>query len=246
MTSHATPATLSCFVTGTDTEIGKTLVSCALLLFWQQEGLRTLGLKPIAAGADEVDGELHNEDVDALAACSTEQPAMGARTPYLLRTPAAPHIAAELEGVRIEPQLILERVTQLRSQAQAVVVEGVGGFRVPWTDDAEAADLAAGLNLPVILVVGLRLGCINQALLTYEAIVSRGLQVAGWVANHGPSEMAFASANVQALQRRMRAPLLGVMARVAGETAAERAQHAVQHLDAAAVRQAFSRWSNRV
>lgn len=232
---------LACFVTGTDTEIGKTLVSCALLLFWQQQGWRTLGLKPIAAGADEVDGELHNEDVDALAACSTEQPALHERTPYLLRTPAAPHLAAQRDGVRIDNRVIVERVRALRSLAQAVVVEGVGGFRVPLNDQEDTADLAVSLALPVIVVVGLRLGCINQALLTHEALRARGLKVAGWVANTGPQEMAFAPENVRALQDRIEAPLLGVIPRVNAGDAAARARQAVRYLDAAALRRAFNR-----
>jgi dethiobiotin synthetase len=222
----------ACFVTGTDTEIGKTLVSSALLLMGQRMGLTTLGLKPVAAGTEMIDGAWRNEDVDALAACSTEQPDLALRTPYLLRTPAAPHIAAEIEGLHIDPTVILSRVTQLRPHAQAVVVEGVGGFRVPLTEDFDTADLAVALQLPVILVVGLRLGCINQALLTYEAIMARGLRLAGWVANGGATGMSHQNGNVHALQNRIDAPLLGVIPRLEGTDAVTRAQQATAYLDA--------------
>ena len=237
-------SSLNCFVTGTDTEIGKTLVSCALLLHWHRQGFSALGLKPVAAGAEEINGEWHNEDVDALAACSNVPLPLAARTPYLLRTPAAPHIAAELEGTRIEPQVILSHIAQARPHAQAVVVEGVGGFRVPLNEQADTADLAVSLNWPVVMVVGMRLGCINQALLTYEAILARGLRVVGWVANAGLHDMAYPDENVRALQQRIHAPLLGVIPRLEGSTGAERAQHAVAHLNADVLRQAFSRSSN--
>jgi dethiobiotin synthetase len=229
---NASTSSWACFVTGTDTEIGKTLVSSALLLMGQRVGLTTLGLKPVAAGTELIDGEWRNEDVDALAACSTEQPDLALRTPYLLRTPAAPHIAAEMEGVHIDPAVIQSRVAQLRPSAQALVVEGVGGFRVPLTDDFDTADLGVALQLPVVLVVGLRLGCINQALLTYEAILARGLRLAVWVANSGATEMAYQSGNVQALQQRINAPLLGVIPRLEGADAVTRARQATAYLDA--------------
>ena len=233
-------SSLSCLVTGTDTEIGKTLVSCALLLHWQKQGFSTLGLKPVAAGAEEINGEWHNEDVDALAACSSVPLPLPARTPYLLRTPAAPHIAAALEGTRIEPQVILSHIAQARPHAQAVVVEGVGGFRVPLNDQADTADLAVSLNWPVVMVVGMRLGCINQALLTYEAILARGLRVVGWVANSGLHDMAYPEDNVRALTQRLNAPLLGVIPRIAGPSPSERAHVAAQHLSSDTLNQAFA------
>jgi dethiobiotin synthetase len=237
------PHRWACFVTGTDTEIGKTLVSSALLVLGQQMGLETLGLKPVAAGTELIEGAQRNEDVEALAACSTQQHALPLRTPYLLGTPAAPHIAAALEGITIDTRVILERVQQLLPTAQAVVVEGVGGFRVPLTDTTDTADLAVSLNLPVILVVGLRLGCINQALLTCEAIQARGLRLAGWVANCGAADMAYRESNVQALQQRIQAPLLGVIPRLDGQDAVARAHQAATYLDAQALSDAFSKLS---
>jgi len=131
--------------------------------------------------------------------------------PYLLKQPAAPHIAAELEHRQIKLELIIESYQQLTEQVEAIVVEGVGGFRVPLNDDHDSADLAQLLKLPVILVVGMRLGCINHALLTAEAIAARGLKLAGWVANSPQTEMAHLQSNLDALSRRLGAPLLGVV-----------------------------------
>jgi dethiobiotin synthetase len=136
-------------------------------------------------------------------------------TPYLLRAAAAPHIAAALEGVTIEAVPLLAAYTEIAAASDAVVVEGVGGFRVPFNDDFDSADLAGQLQLPVILVVGMRLGCISHALLTVEAIAARGLVLAGWVANQVDPDMAFVEQNIQALRQRIPAPLLGHVPRLA-------------------------------
>jgi dethiobiotin synthetase len=207
-------APLSVFVTGTDTEIGKTLVSTALLRGFAREGLRAAAMKPIAAGAFEVDGVWHNEDADQLdAASSVLPPAL--RTPYLLKAPAAPHIVAALENVTLDIGHIVDCHAQALRLADAVVVEGVGGFRVPLTDTQDTADLARALNLPVVLVVGMRLGCISHALLTAEAIAARGLHLAGWVANRVDPDMRFADENIAAIRSRLDrqydAPLLGIV-----------------------------------
>jgi dethiobiotin synthetase len=207
------------FIAGTDTEIGKTLISCTLLLALAQSrpGLRAVGMKPVAAGAEWRDGAWHNEDVDLLAeystyssTCSNPAAPPELTNPYLFRQPIAPHIAAGLEGRTIDVPHILDCYRRLAAQADAVVVEGVGGFRVPLNAHADSADLAQQLALPVILVVGLRLGCISQALLSAEAIAARGLRLAGWVANHaGAAEMPFADENCATLVDRLDAPLLG-------------------------------------
>jgi len=144
-------------------------------------------------------------------------------TPFMLREPAAPHIAAALEGVTIEAVPILAAYTEILAASDSVVVEGVGGFRVPFNDTFDSADLAAQLNLPVILVVGMRLGCISHALLTVEAIVARGLVLAGWVANTADPDMRFFDENVEALAARIPAPLLGVVPRLEQATAANAA-----------------------
>lgn len=207
-------ANIAYFVTGTDTEIGKTLTSSALLYALTQQGVRAAGMKPVAAGAELRDGMLHNEDVDSLAAVANVALPTELTTPYLLREPAAPHIAAQLEGVTIDPAHIRACFDKVAQAADAVVVEGVGGFRVPLTDEYDTADLAQQLGLPVVMVVGLRLGCINQALLTAEAIAARGLTLAGWVANVVDLDMRYGMDNIEALNARLPAPLLGCIPRL--------------------------------
>lgn len=219
--SHALPThAFSCFVTGTDTEIGKTLVASALVHWQAQQGWRVAAMKPIAAGAEWRDGRWCNEDVDALAASVSVQLPQDITTPCLFKTPAAPHIAAHLEARQIDPVHILRCFEQVRAQSDAVVVEGVGGFRVPLNESYDTADLAKDLGLPVLLVVGMRLGCINQALLTAEAIAARGLQLMGWVANTVDAQMLFPQENIEALAQRIPAPLLATVPRLAHASAA--------------------------
>ncbi len=196
------------------------MVSMALLYALGKRGVRAAGMKPVSAGAEWFEGQWHNDDVDALASTSTLQLPTQLTAPYILRTAAAPHIAAQLEGVRIDPAHILHCFAQVRAQAQAVVVEGVGGFRVPLTDSFDTADFAQQLGLPVVMVVGLRLGCISQALLTAEAIAARGLVLAGWVANTLDLGMPHMAANIEAIKARLTAPLLGHLPRFHTATAA--------------------------
>lgn len=224
--THALPQEgFSCFVTGTDTEIGKTLVSAALVHTWVQRGVQVAAMKPIAAGADWREGAWHNDDADRLAAEVNVPLPQALTTPYLLQTPAAPHIAAAIDKVVIDPTHLTSCVAKVARQAQVVVVEGVGGFRVPLTDQFDTADLAKLLGLPVIMVVGMRLGCISQALLTVEAIQARGLTLKGWVANTVDPNMAYLPANIEALQQRIPAPLLGHIPRLASASAADAAQY---------------------
>jgi dethiobiotin synthetase len=219
------PSRFACFVTGTDTEIGKTLTSAAMLHALAGLGVRACGMKPVAAGAVLRDGQWHNDDADMLAAASSMSMLPSLTTPYMLKEAAAPHIAAALEGVGIDIVPILAAYTELAAAADAVVVEGVGGFRVPLSDAFDSADLAQQLGLPVVLVVGLRLGCISHALLTAEAIVARGLVLAGWVANETQDDMPYADENIEALLLRIPAPLLGRVPRLAEPTAAAAARH---------------------
>ena len=202
------------FVTGTDTEIGKTLVSAALLFALAKTGLSSAGMKPVAAGAELRDGVWHNEDVDALIAAASVPCAIELVAPYLMRTPAAPHIVAQQEKVSISAAHILACYTQLTQQAEAVIVEGVGGFCVPLTADMTTADLAQKLALPVIMVVGMRLGCINHALLTAQAIAAQGLNLVGWVANTIDDDMLYLNDNLIAISDRLSAPLLGCIPRL--------------------------------
>lgn len=220
---------LSLFVTGTDTEIGKTLVSAALLRGFAREGLRAAAMKPIAAGASLVDGVLHNEDADQLDAAANVLLPPEIRTPFMLREPAAPHIAAALENVMLDMTRIVDSHNAALQMADVVVVEGVGGFRVPLTDAHDTADLAFALNLPVVLVVGMRLGCISHALLTAEAIAARGLAIAGWVANRVDPNMLFPDENIAALRDRLDrqygAPLLGIVPHLSPASADVAATH---------------------
>lgn len=197
------------FVAGTDTGVGKTLVACGLLHAFARRGQRAVGMKPVAAGASDAAGRWGNEDVAALAAASNVHADRSSVNPYLLKLPVAPHIAAAAEGVVIDLSAIDRSFTALQQIADVVVVEGVGGFRVPLTDREDSADLAVRLGLPVILVVGMRLGCLNHALLTVEAIAARGLELAGWVANSIDPRMAKLPENIAALRARIAAPLLG-------------------------------------
>lgn len=201
----------SCFITGTDTEIGKTTVSCALIRCLARKGLRVAPMKPVAAGASLIGGNLHNEDVDALMAASNVDIPMSLVAPFLLSTPIAPHLAAKKDGRIIDLPHILSCYNEIHRHADAVIVEGVGGFCVPFTAHTSSADLAVQLGLPVILVVGLKLGCINHALLTAEAILTRGLKLAGWIANRISPDMPFADDNIQTLESHLDAPRLGTV-----------------------------------
>ena len=199
------------FITGTDTGVGKTFVTCALLYTLKVQGIAAIGMKPIAAGGEMTPDGLNNEDVEALHLASVVKLQREDLNCYLLSEPIAPHIAAANEGIDIDLDVIRQRFDQLADLADVVLVEGVGGFIVPLGDNINTADLAQDLDLPVILVVGMRLGCLNHALLTQEAILARGLTLAGWVANQIDPHMAELDANIEALEERIRAPLLGVI-----------------------------------
>lgn len=207
---------MSYFVTGTDTGVGKTLVSRAMLQAFSAKGLKVAGFKPVAAGCD-ADGR--NEDASALQAASSVPLSYRQVNPYCFQPAIAPHIAADQTGGRIEFERVLAAYRELASRADEVIVEGVGGFRVPLNDRQDSADLACELGLPVILVVGMRLGCLNHALLTQEAIAARGLTLAGWVANVLDAQMAALHDNVAALRQRMGAPMLGILPHMAAPDA---------------------------
>lgn len=197
------------FVTGTDTGVGKTRVSAALLRALSAQGLRAVGMKPVAAGGERyADGRWTNEDSLALRAAANVSVPAELDNPYLLPDPVSPHIAARNAGMTIELPLIVERFQQLQRGADAVVVEGAGGWEVPLNERESIADLAVALRLPVILVVGLRLGCLNHALLTQRAITARGLRIAGWVANQVDPQMREPAANLETLRAKIDAPLL--------------------------------------
>lgn len=201
----------SCFLTGTDTEIGKTHTACTLLHHWKHQGFRAVGYKPVAAGGDWQNGQLVNEDAARLLVAGTPGPSLREVNPICLEAAIAPHVAAAEEGRILSPRSIVQGFEALQKDYQRVVVEGVGGFRVPLGEYFDSADLAQALDLPVILVVGLRLGCINHALLSAEAIQARGLKLFGWIANTLSPEMPRLKENIASLERRLPAPCLGIL-----------------------------------
>ncbi len=203
-----TPTKPAWFITGTDTDAGKTFVACALLHALRAKGVTAIGMKPVSAGTD-ADGK--NGDVEQLLAASGVQAPYEFINPYLFTQAIAPHIAAAATDRQIDIGHIVEAFNTLRGMADAVLVEGVGGFCVPLGPDTDTAHLAEQLGLPIILVVGMRLGCINHALLTQQAIAARGLNLVGWVANRIDPAMSCFEENLAALQDRIKAPLLGVI-----------------------------------
>jgi len=200
------------FVTGTDTGVGKTYVSCLLLEAFKQQGLKTIALKPIAAGCETVDGQLRNDDALQLQQHMTETLTYEQINPFALEAAIAPHIAAANEGRRLLVSRIAGMVRGAAMQpADITLVEGAGGWYVPVNDKETLADLVRELQLPVILVVGMRLGCLNHAILTARAIYRDGLRVAGWVANCIEPDMPELEANIQTLKTLLSAPCLGVV-----------------------------------
>lgn len=197
------------FLTGTDTEVGKTRVAAALLHKWRRGGKTVGAMKPVASGCRPTPRGLRNADAEQLLAQCSGRPAYPEVNPYAFEPPIAPHIAAAAAGIRIEIDDIVETARALAAGRDRFVVEGVGGWQVPLGDTGTTADLAALLAYPVIVVVGVRLGCINHALLTLESIERRGLPVAGWVANRVDPECARTDEVVDALEARVASPLLG-------------------------------------
>lgn len=211
------------FVTGTDTEVGKTAVSCALLHAAAAAGLRTAAVKPVAAGCDS---QGQNEDAVQLIAAMTESLEYQQVNPVALQEAIAPHIAAQREGKRLQADRLagLCRGVML-SDAEFILVEGAGGWRVPINPRETLADVAKNLQVGVILVVGMRLGCINHALLTAEAIARDGLALAGWVANQVAGPMDCYQENLATLQNGLAAPLLGEVPYLREWQASEAAKH---------------------
>jgi dethiobiotin synthetase len=211
-TSHQSRVTnRSLFVTGTDTGVGKTLVACALLRAFVLSGLRAVGMKPVATGGQADANDRGNEDVVALIAASNVLAPIDLINPYCFKPAIAPHIAAQHAGIPISLTKIGDCYRSLEKLADRVVVEGAGGLLVPLGPRDDWSDLVRLLGLSVVLVVGMRLGCLNHALLTAEAIRSRGLPFAGWVANRIDSAMPLFEDNLETLRQRMPAPLLAIM-----------------------------------
>ena len=199
------------FVTGTDTEVGKTLVAAALLHAVAGEGWVTGAMKPVASGCEPVGDRWVNEDALALQGAATLDLAYDTVNPYAFRPAIAPHFAAEDVGVEIDPARLVRGYEAIRDWADLTVVEGAGGWRVPLGDRISFPDLVRRLDVPVLLVVGVRLGCINHALLTAEAIAADGQRLIGWVANRVDPQDPCAEREISTLEHRLSAPLLGVV-----------------------------------
>jgi dethiobiotin synthetase len=199
------------FITGTDTGVGKTTVACALLQAWRERGETVVGMKPVASGCRSTPAGLRSDDALALAALNSIECPYGDINPYAFGPAIAPHLAAKAVGTDISLPAIAHAYERMASRATVVLVEGVGGWRVPLNTHETAADLAVLLRLPIILVVGMRLGCINHALLTAESIRHAGSTMAGWLASAIDPAMESFDDNVETLRDQLRAPLLGVI-----------------------------------
>ena len=200
------------FVTGTDTEVGKTLVSGALILKLREQGKQAIGFKPVVAGTyQSTNGELLNEDLETLRIASGLAPGQMNLSSYVLDMPVAPHLAAASKGIVLQLGTIMQGLLETQKHSDCLVIEGAGGLLIPLNDHENLGDLVQQISLPVILVVGMKLGCINHALLTQEAIKARGLKIAGWVANSLANEMPLLQENVATLQTKINAPFLGLI-----------------------------------
>lgn len=200
------------FITGTDTDVGKTTVSLSLMDYFDSRGQKTACMKPVSAGCySTVDG-LRNDDAVKLQAASSLELPYEWINPYAFEPPIAPHIAAQQMGIDIDKQNIKSYYKKIAARADTVIIEGAGGWLVPISNTESMADIAIALQTPVILVVGLRLGCLNHALLTAASIKDSGLKFVGWIANYLDPDMLNQQDNIDSLQQRISVPLLGSVA----------------------------------
>lgn len=199
------------FITGTDTNVGKTLIAAGLLIAAKNRGLTTAALKPVAAGCEKTEEGLRNADALLLQSVITQPLVYDQINPYALEAAIAPHIAAQQEKRSLSVDRLSGFCRGVLGSADFTLLEGAGGWRVPINPRETLADLAKNLQLPVIMVVGIRLGCINHALLTFEAIVRDGVPIAGWVANCVDAEMPVLQENIDSLRARLPVPCLGVV-----------------------------------
>ena len=213
------------YITGTDTEVGKTVASTALVARARLDGKRCASFKPVASGCELTPDGWRNADALALQAAGEPGIAYDDINPYALPLPQAPEIAAREAGVTLQLETMLAAAERLRQQVDTLVVEGVGGWDAPFAEDIEQRDLIRALDLPVVLVVGLRLGCINHARLTARAIAADGFRLLGWIGNHVDPTFSAAADNLTILERHLDAPCLGRIPHAPGATAADNAQH---------------------
>ncbi len=215
----------SIYVTGTDTGIGKTLASCALLHALRAHGLRAAGMKPVASGCERIDGQWRNADALALQAAGAPGLAYADINPFALEHPLAPELAARDAGTEVRLTPILAAHARLATEVDALVVEGVGGWAAPLSASMMQVDVVRALRLPVVLVVGLRLGCLNHALLSARTIVDDGAHLAGWIASHVDPAMARVEDNIAMLRERLPAPCWGVLPHAPGVDPMLQARH---------------------
>lgn len=198
------------FITGTDTGVGKTYVACQLLHAAQQRGCATLGLKPLAAGAEKIDGEWRNDDALLLQQAATVKLPYTSINPFCFEWAAAPHLAAQKAGAALTAKTVAQKIIHAldASVFDYGIIEGAGGWRVPLNDTETLADVVKLLQIPVILVVGMKLGCLNHAVLTAEAIKADGLTLHGWVANDLGNPMPLLAENIATLEKLLHAPCI--------------------------------------
>ena len=200
------------FVTGTDTEVGKTLVSGALIVKLREQQINAIGFKPVVAGTyKDTSGRTLNEDLETLRIASNLSHHELSLCPYALDQPAAPHLVAAQQGLKLEMSMMTAAFQNIQKHADCIVVEGAGGLLVPLNQDEDLGGFAKKIDLPIIFVVGMKLGCLNHALLTYDAIKARNLKIAGWIANALEEEMPLLQGNLQTLRARIDAPFLGLI-----------------------------------
>jgi len=197
------------FITGTDTGVGKTWFTVALMAALKRRGLNVMGMKPIATGAEKIKDRLINEDAKLIMQNCSQKVSYNLINPFVFESPITPHVAAKHEGVVIELDQITKNYHLLKSMCDVLVVEGVGGWRVPVTNEHSLTDLVSKLNLSVILVVGMRLGCINHAILTAEAINADGINLCGWVSNHLDRVYSNSEETIKTLKKRLNCPHIG-------------------------------------
>ncbi len=224
------------FITGTDTDSGKTLVTLGLMYALQEKGLRVNGMKPVAAGTVEIDGVSVNEDAQRIRQQASKLLAYDVVNPFLFDHPVAPHIAAKHELRDISIDQLRIALARIEKQSDLVVVEGAGGWLVPLNETQDVADIAVNMNLPVILVVGLKLGCINHARLTMQSIQAKGCRVIGWVGTQIEPKMMNVDENVKTLKQYLPVPCMGVVPSLENSDA----EAVAEYIDSQALLEAFN------
>ena len=202
------------FITGTDTGIGKTFITCGLLSFLQSKDLKVVGLKPISAGVQIFDEQKLNEDVFLLKKFTNIELDYRDINYYSFDKPVSPHIATALENLPIDFDLIKDNIKKIKKKADIVLIEGAGGYEVPVDMGRRISDLITYIDVPVIIVVGVRLGCLNHTLLTYEAIKAKHIKIFGWIANIIEDDMLCVDENINYLKESISEPCLGVVPKI--------------------------------